>query len=62
LLQVALLWFPITQHVFAASTPALGLDWLLILGLALIPVSAAEMAKIIRTAQAPHNPQPGQSC
>ena len=48
ILQLSLLWFPLTQHVFFKTAPQFGFDWLLIFLLALVPVSLVEIAKIIR--------------
>jgi Ca2+-transporting ATPase len=50
ILQLSLLWFSLTRHVFFAIAPQFGSDWLVIFLLALIPVSVVEIAKIIRTA------------
>ncbi len=49
ILQVSLLWFSITRGIFFADTPQFGADWLVIIGLALSPVSVVEMTKIIRS-------------
>jgi Ca2+-transporting ATPase len=48
ILQMGLLWLPLTQGVFFGTPPQFGLDWLVIFGLALIPVSIVEIVKIIR--------------
>jgi hypothetical protein len=48
LLQLSLLWFPLTRDVFFKTAPQFGFDWLAIFLLALAPVSLVEMAKIIR--------------
>ena len=48
LLQVSLLWFPLTRHVFFRAPPNFGSDWLVILALALAPVTVVETAKIVR--------------
>jgi Ca2+-transporting ATPase len=48
ILQMSLLWIPLTRHVLFKSVPHFGLDWLTIFLLALTPVSVVEIAKIIR--------------
>lgn len=48
ILQLSLLWFPFTQHVLFKGVPRFGSDWLIIFGLALVPVSLVEIRKIIR--------------
>ncbi|MGE5213060.1 MAG: cation-translocating P-type ATPase [Nitrospirota bacterium] len=48
ILQLSLLWFPLTRNVFFKPAPQFGFDWLAIFLLALIPVSLVEIAKIIR--------------
>ena len=48
LLTMGLLWLPLTEGVFFGTPPQFGLDWLVIFGLALTPVSIVEMVKIIR--------------
>jgi Ca2+-transporting ATPase len=48
ILQMALLWFPLTRHVLFQTVPHFGWDWLVIFFLALIPVSVVEVAKIVR--------------
>lgn len=48
LLQMSLLWFPLTRDVFFKTEPQFGPDWLVIFLLALAPVSLVEIAKIIR--------------
>ena len=49
ILQLALLWLPLTRDVFFHAAPQFGADWLVIFGLALTPVSLVEIAKIIRS-------------
>ena len=49
LLQMGLLWLPLTQGVFFGTPPQFGFDWLVIFGLALTPVSIVEIVKIIRS-------------
>jgi P-type Ca2+ transporter type 2C len=48
ILQMSLLWFPLTRDVFFKTAPQFGFDWLAIFLLALAPVSLVEIAKIIR--------------
>ena len=48
ILQISLLWFPLTRDVFFKTVPQFGFDWLAIFLLALVPVSVVEIAKIIR--------------
>ena len=48
ILQLSLLWFPLTRNVFFQTAPQFGFDWLTIFLLALAPVSLVEIAKIIR--------------
>jgi Ca2+-transporting ATPase len=48
ILQLSLLWFPLTRNVFFQAVPQFGFDWLVIFLLALVPVSLVEIAKIIR--------------
>jgi Ca2+-transporting ATPase len=48
ILQMSLLWFPLTRHVFFKTAPLFGFDWLAIFLLALAPVSLVEIAKIVR--------------
>ena len=48
LLQISLLWFPLTRDVFFKPAPQFGFDWLPIFLLALIPVSLVEIVKMIR--------------
>lgn len=48
ILQMSLLWFPLTRDVFFKTPPQFGLDWLAIFLLALAPVSLVEITKIIR--------------
>jgi P-type Ca2+ transporter type 2C len=49
LLQMGLLWLPLTQGVFFGTPPQFGFDWLVIFGLALTPVSIVEIVKIIQS-------------
>jgi Ca2+-transporting ATPase len=49
LLQMSLLWIPLTKDIFFATTPHFGFDWLLIFALALAPVTVVELGKIIRS-------------
>jgi Ca2+-transporting ATPase len=48
ILQLSLLWFPLTRNVFFKAAPQFGFDWLAIFLLALAPVSLVEIAKIVR--------------
>ena len=48
ILQMSLLWLPLTRHVFFKTAPQFAFDWLVIFLLALIPVSVVEITKIIR--------------
>jgi P-type Ca2+ transporter type 2C len=48
LLQMSLLWIPLTRHILFKSVPHFGWDWLTIFLLALAPVSVVEVAKIVR--------------
>jgi P-type Ca2+ transporter type 2C len=48
ILQMSLLWIPFTRHILFNGVPHFGWDWLVIFGLALIPVSVVEITKIIR--------------
>lgn len=48
ILQMSLLWFPLTSDIFFKTVPQFGFDWLLIFLLALVPVSVVEIAKLIR--------------
>ncbi len=48
ILQLSLLWFPLTRDVFFKTAPQFGFDWLAIFLLALAPVSLVEIVKIIR--------------
>jgi Ca2+-transporting ATPase len=48
ILQISLLWFPLTRHVFFKTVPQFGFDWLAIFLLALVPVSLVEITKIVR--------------
>ena len=48
ILQMCLLWFPLTRDVFFKTAPQFGFDWLVIFFFALVPVSLVEIAKIIR--------------
>ena len=47
ILQMSLLWFALTRHVFFKAAPQFGFDWLTIVLLALLPVSLFEITKII---------------
>jgi Ca2+-transporting ATPase len=47
ILQMSLLWFPLTRDIFFKTPPQFGFDWLLIFVLALAPVSLVEIAKLI---------------
>ncbi len=49
LLQISLLWLPLTREIFFTAPPRFGFDWLLILVLALAPVSLVEVRKIFRS-------------
>ena len=49
ILQISLLWFPLTRNVFFRTAPQFGFDWLVIFLLALIPVSLVEITKILRS-------------
>lgn len=55
ILQLSLLWLPLTRELFFKVTPDFGADWLLIFILALTPVSIVEIGKIIR-----HRTKPGR--
>jgi Ca2+-transporting ATPase len=55
ILQMSLLWFPLTRQVFFKTTPEFGFDWLVIFLLALIPVSLVEIVKIFRASRAKKN-------
>lgn len=48
-LQMALLWLPLTERIFFGRPPQFGFDWLVIFGLALTPVSIIEIAKMIQS-------------
>ncbi len=48
ILQMSLLWFPLTRNVLFKLAPQFGFDWLVIFLLALIPVSLVEITKIVR--------------
>ena len=48
ILQLSLLWFPLTQSVFFETVPHFGSDWVVIFLLALTPVSLIEVGKIVR--------------
>jgi Ca2+-transporting ATPase len=48
ILQVSLLWIPLTRHILFKSVPHFGWDWLVIFLLGLTPVSVVEITKIIR--------------
>jgi Ca2+-transporting ATPase len=49
ILQMSLLWFPLTRRVFFDTASFSDFDWLLIFLLALTPVSLVEIRKIIRS-------------
>jgi P-type Ca2+ transporter type 2C len=49
ILQMSLLWIPLTRHVLFRNVPHFGFDWLAIFLLALTPVSVVEITKIIRS-------------
>ena len=53
-LQLLLLSHSFTRSIFFEKSPHFGLDWLLIFGLALIPVSMVEITKIIRARFSKH--------
>ncbi|MGH8094542.1 MAG: cation-translocating P-type ATPase [Chthoniobacterales bacterium] len=46
--QLSLLWFPLTRKVFFVSAPTFGSDWWLIFFLALAPVTLVEVRKVVR--------------
>jgi Ca2+-transporting ATPase len=48
ILQMSLLWSPLTRNAFFKTPPQFASDWGVILLLALAPVSVVEIAKIIR--------------
>jgi Ca2+-transporting ATPase len=48
ILQMSLLWFPLTRNVLFKPAPQFGFDWLVIFLLALIPVSLVEITKMFR--------------
>ena len=48
ILQMSLLWFPLTRVVFFKTAPHFGSDWFVIFLLALVPISMVEITKIIR--------------
>ena len=54
ILQISLLWFPLTRNVLFKPAPQFGFDWLVIFLLALIPVSIVEITKIVRHRSRPH--------
>lgn len=54
ILQISLLWFSLTRHVFFEIAPQFGSDWLMIFLLALVPVSLVEIVKIIRAPKWSH--------
>ncbi len=47
--QLSLLWFPLTRKVFFVSAPTFGSDWWLIFLLALVPVTLVEIRKVVRS-------------
>src|SRR5581483_4108819 len=49
MLQISLLWFPLTRNVFFKTAPHFGSDWVVIFLLALAPVSLVEITKITRS-------------
>jgi P-type Ca2+ transporter type 2C len=49
LMQLSLLWFPLTRKVFFVSAPTFGSDWWLIFLLALVPVTLVEIRKVVRS-------------
>jgi Ca2+-transporting ATPase len=49
ILQMSLLWIPLTRDIFFKTPPQFGFDWLLIFVLALAPVSVVEIAKLLRS-------------
>jgi Ca2+-transporting ATPase len=53
ILQLSLLWFPLTKSVFFEAVPHFGADWLVIFALALAPVSLIELRKIVRRRKTP---------
>jgi P-type Ca2+ transporter type 2C len=55
IVQISLLWFPLTRHVFFKHAPQFGVDWLLVFLLALIPISLVEMTKIISARTPAHS-------
>ena len=48
ILQISLVWFPLTQNVLFKPAPQFRFDWLVIFLLALVPVSIVEITKIVR--------------
>jgi Ca2+-transporting ATPase len=48
LLQMSLLWFPVTRNALFKTAPHFGSDWLVVFLLALAPVSLVEITKILR--------------
>ncbi len=48
IVQLSLLWFPLTLRIFFVSPPSFGFDWVLIFLLALAPVCLVEIRKMIR--------------
>ena len=49
LLQIGLLYVPLTASVFFGTAPQFGSDWMVIFVLALTPVSIVEITKIIQS-------------
>jgi Ca2+-transporting ATPase len=47
-MQLSLLWFPLTRKVFFVSAPTFGSGWWLIFLLALVPVTLVEIRKVVR--------------
>ncbi len=52
ILQMSLLWIPLTRHILFKSVPHFGWDWLVIFLMGLTPVSVVEITKIIRARRA----------
>ncbi len=48
ILQMSLLWLPLTKRVFFDIVPHFGFDWLVIFALSLAPVTIIELTKIVR--------------
>ena len=58
LLQLGLLCFGLTQHLFFTKPPQFGLDWIVIFSLALVPVSVVEIGKLITNRGTPSDLPP----